>query len=240
MITLITPTCDRPTGIALCERYMARQTVQPDQWIVADGGQAPAQLTMGQEHIRNPAPSGAGNLAGNILAGLEAARGNVIIIIEDDDWYAPDHIERCLDGLAEASIYGCPWLHYYHVGVRRWIKLRNSGAALCQTAFRASEAPRLASAATAAMHAGDYRIDGRFWDGRQNAATGAQTVVGIKGLPGQSGLGVGHRPFAAGRPWADDADGVILRQWLGADADPYLRLADGAVHDDGVAGRDRS
>lgn len=46
MVTVITPTADQPTGIALLERYMARQTVKPDAWIVADDGNTPASLTM--------------------------------------------------------------------------------------------------------------------------------------------------------------------------------------------------
>src|SRR5690606_25010357 len=46
-ISIITPTADRPRGIELCERYMARQTVQPHEWVVADGGHIPAKLTMG-------------------------------------------------------------------------------------------------------------------------------------------------------------------------------------------------
>src|SRR5687768_6841694 len=52
VITVITPTADRPAAWPLAERWMARQTVQPDQWIVADDGIAPAPLTMGQQHIR--------------------------------------------------------------------------------------------------------------------------------------------------------------------------------------------
>lgn len=38
-VSVITQTADRPRGIELCERYMARQKVQPHEWIVADGGQ---------------------------------------------------------------------------------------------------------------------------------------------------------------------------------------------------------
>jgi len=239
MLTLITPTCDRPVGIALCERWMTRQTIQPDQWIVADGGQTPARLTMGQDHVWQKAPAGAGNLAGNILAGIDAARGDMVLIIEDDDYYHADHLAHCVERLKFADACGFGWLHYYHVAARRWIKLPNTGSALCQTGLRRKLLPALASAAKAAARAGDYRIDGRFWAGRTALAMGRQTVVGIKGLPGTVGLGVGHRPFASGRAWIEDPEGRILSQWIGADAEPYLRLADGAVRDGGMAGRAR-
>lgn len=223
-ISVITPTCDRPFGIALCERYMARQTVQPDEWIVADGGQALAPLTMGQTHIHEPRPAGAGNLTGNILNALDAVTGDVVVIVEDDDWYRTDHIEMALEGLAGAPVYGCNWLHYYHVGDRRWSKFRNRGAALCQTAFRRELLDRMkASAEYAASHA-SYSIDGRFWSGLERYATAPQTVVGIKGLPGTKGLGVGHRSNPRVN-WTHDPDMTELRRWVGSDAENYASCA---------------
>ena len=69
-VSLITTTCDRPFGIGLMEQYVAAQTIQPDEWIVADGGSVPAILTKGQIHLHNPQPAGAKNLADNVLAAL--------------------------------------------------------------------------------------------------------------------------------------------------------------------------
>ena len=97
--------------------------------------------------------------------------------------------------------------------------MKNDGAALCQTAFRADQIPRMMKAAQDAMRAGDYRIDGRFWQGRQHMAVGPMTTIGIKGLPGQKGLGIGHRPDTF--RWSKDVDGSKLRQWIGDDADNY-------------------
>ena len=104
MITVITPTCDRPRGIELCEQYMRRQTVQPDQWIVADSGQDRARLTMGQIHIHKPMQPGARNLAQNMMAALDRASGDFVVIVEDDDWYKPDHIEKCFAGLVTSPV----------------------------------------------------------------------------------------------------------------------------------------
>lgn len=222
-ISVITPTCDRPAGIALAERYMARQTVQPDEWIVADSGQLAAPLTMGQRHIRQPMPPGARNLASNIIALLDAVRGEAVILWEDDDWYAPDHIEACIEGLCSQAAYGCATLRYYNVAHRMHIRMSNNGAALCQTALRRELVPDLRAAAVAAHAANDFGIDGRFWRPRRHMARGAQTVIGIKGLPGTPGLGIGHRPkLAGGRPWQSDKDGNVLREWIGADAESYL------------------
>src|SRR5690554_6746949 len=109
-ISVITPTANRPAGISLCEKYIARQTRQPDEWIVADGGTDKAALTMGQVHLWQPMDPGAANLASNIIRALDAATGDIIVIVEDDDHYAPHHIEQCIKGLTKQSAYGCPTL----------------------------------------------------------------------------------------------------------------------------------
>lgn len=222
-ISVITPTADRPRGIELCERYMARQTVQPDEWIVADGGQIPAKLTMGQVHLHKPSPPGAANLAGNILRALDAVTGDIVVIVEDDDHYAPNHIAACVAGLKRWPAYGCARLLYYNVEHRCWVQMANRGSALCQTAFRRELIPEMQRAAREAMEAGSYGIDGRFWASRRHMAIGPQTVIGIKGLPGTPGLGVGHRPSSKpGRQWRPDPEMKILRQMIGADAENYL------------------
>lgn len=212
VITVITPTCGRPAGMALAERWMARQTVKPDRWIVADGGETPAPLTMGQERRWSPSAPGPANFAGNVLRALEGVTG-AVVVFEDDDYYAPDHIEQCFKGL-EKGDHGCEWLRYWNVQFKAWKEVRNKGSSLAQTATR--DIPRLRAAAEAALAAGDYTIDGRFWDGRK--ARGPKTVVGIKGLPGIKGLGMGHRP---GKGWHQDPAGRKLREWIGTDAEAY-------------------
>jgi glycosyltransferase involved in cell wall biosynthesis len=222
-VSVITPTADRPRGIELCERYMARQTVQPDEWIVSDGGQVPAKLTMAQVHLRQPGPPGAANLACNVLRALKAVTGDVVIVVEDDDHYAPNHIEACIAGLKRNPAYGCSRLLYFNVAHRCWVQMANRGAALCQTAFRRELIPVMQSAAQDAMANNDFTIDGRFWAKRKHMATGAQTVIGIKGLAGTPGLGIGHRPKSkAGRRWKPDPELKVLRQMIGADAENYL------------------
>lgn len=223
-LTIITPTADRPRGIELCERYMARQTLQPHEWIVADGGQVPARLTMGQVHLHHPSPSGAANLAGNILRALDAVTGDAVAIVEDDDAYFPGHLARCAEGLVKQKAYGTRTLKYFNVAERRWIEMSNNGAALCQTAFRSELIPRMRQAAKDAMEAGDYKIDGRFWRGMIHLASGQTTVVGIKGLPGTKGLGIGHRPAERPERWNPDPGMTKLREWIGADADNYANL----------------
>ena len=222
-ITLITPTCDQPTGIALCEQYMARQTMGFDQWIVADDGIEPAKLTMGQTHIvRQREHEGGRSLAGNILAALPHVAGDIVLVIEHDDWYAPDHIATCVEQLRGVMACGSVWQRYYNVEHQCWIVMRNIGSALCNTAFRRELIPAMQAAAFGAFRTGKYSVDRMFWDSiaeQDWRLHEVDTVVGIKGLPGRAGLGLGHRPDKS-RRWIYDS-GEKLREWIGGDAPIY-------------------
>lgn len=219
LITVITPTADRPAAWPLAERWMSRQTVQPDQWIVADDGRSPAPLTMGQEHVRRERThEGGASLAMNLLAAIPRVQGDVVLVMEDDDYYRPNHIETCLKHLERHRAAGCIWLNYYNVEHRSWRRIKNSCAALCNTSFRRECLPMLEQAARDAMAQGIYHVDRLFWRmAGTDGLHGDETVIGIKGLPGMKGIGIGHRPGAG---WAKD-DGRKLREWIGEDAEAY-------------------
>ena len=228
MVTVITPTCDRPMGLALTERWMARQTRQPDEWIIVDGGTQPATcLTRRVQHIHRPGGIGADNFVRNLIAGLDAAHGDQIVFWEDDDYYAPTHLEQTLALLDEPGIclVGDPVQRYYNVGARRWRTYNNKGSSLCQTGMAREAVPWCREVLAACLATKSYGVDGRLWvpvlcGTMRGTLRPLQTVVGIKGVPGQVGLGVGHRTPIVSK-WAADPDLTTLRAWIGADADVY-------------------
>ena len=225
-ISVITPTADQPMGIELLEKYMARQTVQPDEWIVSDDGISHARLTMGQKHIARPRTHDKGqSLAQNIIKGLEVVTGNIVLIMEHDDYYAPNHIEVCVNALEKAEAAGSKTQRYYNVEHRCWLVMANVGSSLCNTAFHAKHIPMMHTAARVAFSSNLYSLDRIFWDSMTPRYKvnlhDINTVVGIKGLPGRVGLGLGHRPDKT-RPWKYDKDLSKLREWIGDDADNYL------------------
>jgi hypothetical protein len=226
VITVITPTADRPVAWPLAERWMARQTVQPDQWIVADDGLVAAPLTMGQQHVRRERrETGGASLANNLLAAIPHVRGDIVLIMEDDDFYRPNHIEVCVDRLQRFRATGAIWLNYYNLQVMGWRRIRNSCAALCNTSFRAECLPMLREAALSALRQGIYHVDRLFW--QQVGKSGLhelETVIGMKGLPGMAGIGIGHKRDAG---WTRDPAAKQLRKWLGEDAGAYLELGRG-------------
>lgn len=222
-ISAITPTCDRPVGMALCERMMAQQTRLPDEWIVADGGSVPVACTMGQIHVHDPRPPGALNFATNLLNAIARAKHEIVIVIEDDDAYLPTHIAS-MAVIAEKGyrLIGSEDIQrYYNVASRSYRLMQNVGASLCQTAMQRSMLPLLRKTIQTCMASNSYGIDTNLWRaaGRNEWGFSHQmTVVGIKGLPGRVGLGMGHRPDAR---WTADPDLAQLRAWIGADADTY-------------------
>lgn len=248
-ITCITCTADRPWAIARAEYQMARQSLQPDEWIVADAGKVPARLTQGQRHLRLPYhESGAASLANNLREAVRAAQGDYLVIIEDDDWYHPDYIEECRKRLRRISVAGEPWLRYYHVAERRYATFPNAGGSgLFQTSLRKKYVPALLRAIRQAQEGGGYDIDGRLWKMLSPAECRLfddDLTVGIKGMPGSVGIGIGHRPIRLRRVhprpscpqghlqpvdsrWAFDHDGQQLCSWIGDEANFYLAFSNG-------------
>lgn len=219
-VSVLTPTADRPVAFAFCETMMARQTVQPLEWIVADGGEVPVRCTMGQRHIHDPRPPGASNFANNLLNGIDAAEGDLLVIVEDDDAYFAEHLEHMV-AVAERGyrIIGTEDIQrYYNVAARCWRIFDNVGASLCQTAIRRELFPLFRSVIQQCYGNG---VDSNLWRSAGRNAWGfsyVMTVVGIKGLPGRVGLGVGHRPDAR---WHPDPELVKLGEWIGKDVERY-------------------
>jgi glycosyltransferase involved in cell wall biosynthesis len=225
-ITVITPTADQPTGIALLEKYMERQTVQPDQWIVSDDGVESAKLTKNQEHLYTERQyEGGKSLANNMLKALDKVNGDIVLIMEHDDYYQPNHIEICLRTLKNYAASGSLWQRYYNIEHKCYLIMKNVGSALCNTAFYADYIPDMQKAAQKAFNENKYCVDRLFWDAliRKTKTNIHQfnTVVGIKGLPGRKGLGLGHRPDPK-RDWKQDPKLEILRTWVGDNIENYI------------------
>lgn len=230
VISVLTPTCDRPEAVALMERWMRRQTVQPDQWIVVDDGVVPEDLTLGQTHVRRarePLCSPAQSFCRNLLAGFSLLRGDVIVVWENDDWYGPTHLETVVGALQVQPIVGDPQQRYFNIATRQWRIFQNIGASLCQTGFRKAFLGHFEAAVTGCLAKSHYGVDRAIWESFPKELWGLQpmnTVVGIKGLPGRPGLGGGHRP--TGNGWARDERFETLRDWIGDDVEAYRSIAE--------------
>lgn len=226
MLTLLTATGCRPQAFALLERMMLRQTYdRPVRWIIVDDGEVPQPITFERAgwvlEVVRPTPfwrPGMNTQARNLLAGLDRVNPtDRLVVIEDDDWYAADWLEVCAIYLERASLVGETQARYYNVEHRTGRQLSNVGhSSLCSTAMRGSAI----TAFRQACQPGRQFIDLELWRKHRDALLfPGHRVVGIKGMPGRGGIGMGHK---AGFRGQRDPNGVLLREWIGPDADWYL------------------
>ncbi len=186
---------------------------------------------MKQQQIRlSPTYSGtARSLSNNVLQAIPKIDGEIIIVIEDDDWYGPRHIEDQVDRLLKdttRTITGHGLQEYYHLPTLKYKTFRNIGSCFCQVAFRRQLLPELQAAAKYAFERDGRGVDRYFWERVSKKQWNVfydkdSQVIGMKGLPGRAGLGMGHRQF---QNWTEDPNGDKLRDWVGKDSDVYLRL----------------
>lgn len=233
MITAVTCTGDRPVCFSLLEQWVKDQTVKPDQWIVVDDGQEPVVESDSYELIRREPKKEDPRFT--MLLNLELAfqqvKGDQILFLEDDEYYAPGYIEAMSKELSQYELVGIGRSKYYHLPARKWFRHFNMGhASLAQTGFKSSFLPQALKCLK-----GDMFYDIRLWQmvnkdaekfrapaqvDRHYSEDGRGLVfedknhslyVGMKGLPGRAGIGSGHREFAW---YFQDLNMKMLSDWI--------------------------
>ena len=188
----------RPEAYALCENWIKRQTLQPDEIIVIDDGEIPTEITLDATVIlpERKWSLGDNTQKRNLLVGLEEASGEIIMICEDDDFFAEDFFENLYKELTNTrynfEAVGELNSRYYNLKHQKWRILNNgSFSPLCQTIFRRSLIPTLKQV----LSEGESKIDVRFWKKLvcpRYLIPESLKSVGMKGMPGRPGLGIGH------------------------------------------------
>lgn len=220
VVTLITPVTDRPEAWALCEKYMAQQTVWKEytiQWIVVgDDEYKPVKCTLGQEYYFGGLQYKAGinTQRYNLDTALSKVKGDRIFFVEEDDYYSSTYLEVYLDLLKHAQVVGESNVVYYNVKNRFYRNQQNfHHASLSQTAFRKELLPLMYQT----IHSGEMYMDIALWRERRRATSilfeGLTLGVGIKGMPGRKGIGFGHT-MSDNDGVSVDKDFILLPQLL--------------------------
>ena len=240
MITAITPTGDRPLAFALCKHWMEMQTVRPDQWIVVDDGKVPTKAPAWATYIRRaPRPNDPPHtLNVNLKTAIPYVKGEKILIIEDDEYYAPKYVETLSRKLDEYEAVGISQNKYYHLPTGGRVQIPNTlHASLAQTGFRASVLPEFV---TIVKQAKTMYVDMKLWQRVMKNGRGylfsdgeAMLYVGMKGLPGRAGIGAGHRKAMYGKSVDDSRH--ALRKWIPKDYQVYLDIVNGKLTEDNVS-----
>lgn len=227
MLTLLTATGARPQAWALCQQLMRMQDhAGPVRWVIVDDGACAQPISFERPgwtlEVIRPQPywqPGNNTQARNLAAGLAVIGDDErVVVIEDDDAYAPGYLSAVAGWLDAAPLVGESHARYYHVGRQVWRDCGNHAhASLCSTAVRGEGLVALRQS-VASNHT---FIDIELWRapiGKRLYRTAH--VVGIKGLPGRGGIGAGHRMNGA-----RDRNGDKLRAWLGPLAALYAAPA---------------
>jgi hypothetical protein len=209
MICLITPTGGRPAQFTLCEKYMQRQTYKGKViWIIIDDC-IPRTTNVKDNFKENweirkiyPVPiwrKGMNTQGMNIKTGIDFIKTNysdteAIFIIEDDDYYKPQYLERMMN-LFHYKVLGEINTVYYNVLYRTYfINHNTSHVSLFQIAFKYEMITLFETCLGerfidfifyTKLHSQGFIKDVGFFN-ENNLA------LGMKGMPGRAGIGAGH------------------------------------------------
>jgi hypothetical protein len=211
---------------------MKHQTVKPDQWIVVDDGKIPLTPTYAMQYVRRePRPEDPNNtMVLNMRTALPLITGDKVLIIEDDEYYAPGYVAALSSQLDQHEVAGIGMSRYYHLPSGGNFIIGNMHhASLAQTGFRKSFIPRVRKI----LDMDKSYVDFYIWDQARQMNTGGiftdaanPLYVGMKGLPGRAGIGRGHDP----RIYRfQDPDRKVIRQWAPRDYQVYLDVISGKL-----------
>lgn len=175
---------------------------------------------MGQEVVHRKASKkdALPSICLNWLEAIPRIKGDRIFAFEDDDYYHATFIESLLPLLETNRLAGVKGDLYYKLAVRKYQRMGNTHhASLAASAFTPDMIPFVERCK---LHKSVY-IDCYLWsEGTQDdsrwtlipnrANDGKPLHVGLKQMPGASGLGLGHLDTGASDPTL-----AMLSSWIG-------------------------
>lgn len=234
--TVITPTGDRPEAFELCKLYMNRQTIKPSQWIIVDDGFEKgdeAKEFSFSQYIRRERKKGEPKhtLPCQMLEAFNYVNTNYVLIMEDDDWYAPNYFEEMLKLFNNdaINIVGLGNNIYYNPIVKKYFIHENKNhSSWCSTGFSSKLIPFIEAICT--FNTGPL-IDLKIWRTvkEKNILLNSKNLcIGIKGLPGRAGFVAGHLNIKTNSYKTDgfrkDFSSVFFKECIGEDIHLYERF----------------
>ncbi len=227
-ISIVTPTADREFCLKRLAFYLQRQTFVGDiQWVVTDSGsrflRGCLPIPMEYEylgHIKNPKQS----FCSNMQDALSRVKYDRILVMEDDDWYHPTYVETMYERLNKNQLVGEIPAIYYHVKDQSYRILPNTErASMCQMGFR-KDVIRIIQHIIKQDSTNAF-IDLKLWkyyaSQFKRKLYNTRLSIGIKGMPGNEGIGIGHRHKDVHR--TKDKDFKKLEEWIGKEDTNFYR-----------------
>ena len=236
MIQLLTTTGFRPEAFELCRFFMERQTYTGDvRWIIVHdddpyeytGVRPGARWQVTKVDCSDIYKTGLNTQKRNLGIGLRSVNRNLpLLIIDYDDWYPPHWLDLCVQGLkAGADLFGQTRMRKYHL-TQRIARQRSfpGRSCLCATAMKGNAIDVFFNTV---VNPSIRLPDVALWAtaGLAKAQAPGNHVVGLKGLPGRSGIDSLSQFDSRFSKLQDgdviDHDGSILRDWIGDDTRLY-------------------
>lgn len=238
-IALITPTGGRPNQMQLCMQWMKQQTyVGNVLWIIVDDCEPKTTQFIPEDFKDNwkiihkyPKPSWkfdqntqCRNLQVGVQEVLKHGDVSIIFIIEDDDYYKPNYLECMFALMREFDVCGEIKTLYYNVKLHLYKRCSNiNHSSLFQTAFSIKMVPVFLQILNTHVRF----IDIEFYKKSKNVFffNGLDLAVGIKGIPGRSGIGTGHNETMYPKFQKDipiENRKQVLKNIIGEDSKYYL------------------
>lgn len=233
MLTLLTATGARATAFAQCAKYMARQDYAgPVRWVIVDDGPSATPLPVARDgwsiEVVRPTPlwtPGDNTQGRNLRIGIEKALDGSdddlrLVVIEDDDWYAPQWLSAINAALDDADLAGEQSARWYNVAFARYgesdaykhASLRASGVKGAGVALLRDVVTRPVKLFDMELWRSAARLPRRLMP--------TSLTVGVKAMPGRGGIAAGHD----GKIGYRDEQGAVLRRWFGDDAELYMQM----------------
>lgn len=119
IVCLVPTRGDRPGMLKKCVRMMTSQTLPPTSIVVVDDP--------------SPLPSGSKDITWRYRTGLKRIanrhpQAELVLFIEDDDWYSRSYIEVFYDAWKTAgrpTLFGLEETYYYHLGIRSMSRMHH-------------------------------------------------------------------------------------------------------------------
>lgn len=239
-ICIVTCTGYRPELFSLCRKWVERQTIQANAWIVASDvndplSEAPSWAT--KVYVKESNSIDFVKKAHRaLLAALKyVPKDHHAVIIEDDDWYPKNYLQVMSHYLNQGSqICGCLYDRRYNIPGRLWnadvpSAIADASKLKCNagcTAINSSAIDKYIDLLNRSSNA-----ESEAWEIMDGVKQNEALRVAIKGvgfgLPGRRGATSKHNPkFASMRKWNTDPNLSKLIEWIGDDAFSYVNLCE--------------
>jgi hypothetical protein len=223
-ICLVTLTGSRQASFSLCEKYMERQSIKWNKWIVVDDC-LPRTVCTCDQTVYNPPWiwEESCTINKNIKYIVPYLRNRLIFFIEDDDWYHPDYLRSYLEMFNMGNlIVGEGHSKYYNVLNSHWKLFNNTKhSSLFQTAAHL-DLIRSSHIETFNNHYFDIFLwkYAQKWP-QKRLFIGRNLSLGMKGMPGRKGFVQFHQASDGGFA----KTGLSLREYVGdKDAEYYEKF----------------